>query len=124
MLVLWIALGGALGAAARWGLGGWVHQWAGVALPWGTLAVNVLGAFALGFGVRYLEAAAASPELRALLAVGFLGAFTTFSTFSYEAVLLLEEGAWGRALAYVGGSVVLGVLGVVLGLASLALHRG
>lgn len=126
MTLLFVALGGALGATARWGLGGWVHAWAGAALPWGTLAVNLLGSFLLGFSFRYLEAVAVSPNLRILVTVGFLGAFTTFSTFSYETVALLQEGAWLRGAAYAGGSVVLGLAGVVAGLtlAGFALQRG
>lgn len=126
MTLLSIAVGGALGTTARWALGGWVHAWAGTTLPWGTFAVNVLGALLLGFSVRYLEAVAVSPDARAFLTVGVLGAFTTFSTFSYETVALLQEGAWARGMAYAGGSVALGLVGVVAGLAlaGLALQRG
>lgn len=99
---------------------------AGSALPWGTFVVNVVGSFLLGFSFRYLEAVAVSPEFRILIAVGFLGAFTTFSTFSYETVALLQEGAWARGAAYAGGSVLLGLAGVVAGLAlaGFVLQRG
>jgi len=117
-MIGWVALGGAMGAAARYGLTGWVHGWAGSVLPWGTLAVNAGGSFFLGLTVRYLEFVVAAPELRAAITVGFLGAFTTFSTYSYETVALLQERAWGRAAAYAVGSLGVGVLFVVVGLAA------
>jgi len=116
-IVLYVALGGAVGAAARYGLSGWVHSAAGSLLPWGTLFVNVVGSFLLGFSMRYLEFTAATPELRAALTVGFLGAFTTFSTYSYETVTLVQEGAWTRAATYALGSLIMGILFVFLGFA-------
>ncbi|NIP78420.1 MAG: fluoride efflux transporter CrcB [Gemmatimonadetes bacterium] len=123
MNILLIAAGGALGAVARYGLSGWLQERAGF-FPWGTLAVNVLGSFLLGLTFRYLEATALPAEWRQAATIGFLGAFTTFSTFSYEAVALVQDGDWGRAGAYVGGSVLLGLAAVVagLGMASLSLH--
>ncbi len=123
MNILLIAAGGALGAVARYGLSGWLQERAGF-FPWGTLAVNVLGSFLLGLTFRYLEATALPAEWRQGATIGFLGAFTTFSTFSYEAVALVQDGDWGRAGAYVGGSVLLGLAAVVagLGMASLSLH--
>lgn len=96
---VYVAIGGALGAAARYALGGWIHSWAGTGFPWGTFAVNAIGSFLIGLSLRYLEATAAPPELRALVTAGVLGAFTTFSTFTYEAITLLQEGAWLRAAA-------------------------
>lgn len=110
-----IAAGGALGALARFGVNGWIQGLAGVAFPWGTLIVNVSGSFLFGLSLRLLEGTDASPELRAGLLVGVLGAFTTFSTFSFEAVQLLREGQPGRAAAYVGGSVLLGLAALLLG---------
>lgn len=101
---------------ARYGLGEWVQSRAGFAFPWGTLAVNVLGCLLIGFAVRYLGTVRVSDELRAFVGVGLLGAFTTFSTFGYETVALLEEGAWGRAALYSLGSVALGVLAVYVGM--------
>ena len=117
-LLLYVALGGALGAVARYGITGWVVRGVGASFPWGTLVVNVVGSFLLGFSVRYLEFMVASPELRAAVAVGFLGAFTTFSTYSYETVVLLQEGAWGRAATYALGSLIIGVLFVFAGFAA------
>lgn len=111
-----VAVGGAFGALARYGMGGWVHGWAGAWIPWGTLGVNVLGALLIGFGVGYLEGVPASPELRALVTVGFLASFTTFSTYAYETVALLREGAWLRAGLYSLGGLMVGIAAVVVGL--------
>lgn len=124
MVVLYVALGGALGAAARYGLGGWIHSWAGAEFPWGTFVINALGSLLIGFLLRFLEGAAVTPELRALVTVGGLGGFTTFSTFSYETAMLLHNGEWGRAALYALGSLVLGLLAVFCGfyLAALALQ--
>lgn len=119
MLVLYIAVGGALGAVARYALGGWIHSWAGAGFPWGTFAVNAIGSLLIGFSVHYLDATGAAPELRAFVAAGILGAFTTFSTFTYEAIVLLQQGAWARAAAYTLGSLLVGLLsaggGLLLG---------
>ncbi|HUH11865.1 MAG TPA: fluoride efflux transporter CrcB [Longimicrobiales bacterium] len=116
MTLLYIAIGGAAGAVARYGLGGWVQERGGFGFPWGTLAVNVFGSLLVGFTLRWLEAAPFGPDVRALLVVGVLGAFTTFSTFSYETVALLQDGAWGRAAGYAFGSVALGIAAVWAGL--------
>ena len=96
-------------------MGGWIHGLLGPAFPWGTFVVNVAGCFALGLSVRLLHASVVAPETRAFLTVGVLGAFTTFSTFSYEAATLLQDGKWVRAAAYVGGSVLLGLVAVLAG---------
>jgi CrcB protein len=115
-LVLFVAVGGALGAVARYGLSGWVQSVAGGTFPWGTLVVNVLGCFLLGFAFRVLQLSAVSPALRGAVTVGFLGAFTTFSTFGLETVGLLQDGRWARAVAYAGGSVAVGLVAVLAGL--------
>jgi CrcB protein len=116
MLLMMIAAGGAAGAVARYALSGWAHSLFETSFPLGTMVVNVLGSLALGFSLFFLEGLAVSAEVRALVTIGFLGAFTTFSTFSYEAVSLLEGGEWGRAGLYMGGSLLLGLLGIALGL--------
>jgi len=113
----YVALGGALGALARYGISGWVYDRMGESFPWGTLVVNVLGCLALGAVVRWLQVSAVSPELRPFLTIGLLGAFTTFSTLSYETVALLQEGQWLRAGLYVGGSVALGLVAMLAGMA-------
>lgn len=116
MHALFIALGGAAGAVVRYGLGSWV-QGSSDRFPWGTFTVNVLGCFLVGCAIRYLHVTSASTELRAFVTVGLLGGFTTFSTYSYETVILLRDGAWLRAGAFSIGSLGLGLLAVVLGLA-------
>lgn len=116
MVLVFIALGGALGALARYGLSGWVHTWTGTELPWGTFTVNALGCFLIGFALRYLEGVPAGPGLRALVTVGLLGAFTTFSTYAYESMALLRDGEWGRAALYSLGSLAVGLVAVGLGL--------
>ena len=115
-LLVWVALGGALGAVARYGLSGWVQSGSAGTFPWGTLVVNILGCFLLGFAFRVLQLSALSPALRGAVTVGFLGAFTTFSTFSLEAIGLIQDGRWGRAVGYIGGSVALGLIAVLAGL--------
>jgi fluoride exporter len=93
-----IALAGALGALARYGLSDVVQRWAGPRFPLGTLMVNVLGCFLLGLlATLSLERWSISPTTRTAVLIGFLGAFTTFSTFSYETLALMREGAIWRA---------------------------
>ena len=118
--LLAIALGGALGAVLRFLLSTRVYAWLGRGFPYGTLAVNVLGSFLMGFlTIVLLERSMADPTWRAVILVGFLGAFTTFSTFSIETLVLLEEGEMLRAGLNVSISVVacLGAawFGVVVG---------
>lgn len=116
MVWLYIAIGGAAGAVARYGLSGWVQARAGFQFPWGTLVVNLLGSLLIGAAVRYLEATPVTADVRALVTVGLLGAFTTFSTFSYETLGLLEDGAFARAAGYSIGSLLLGILAVYAGM--------
>jgi len=124
MLILMVAIGGAVGAVARYGMGGWVQSLVRTSFPMGTLVVNALGSMLLGFLFLLLEGLALSPETRALVTIGFLGAFTTFSTFSYEAIVLFQGGEWMRGGVYVGSSVALGLAGVLAGMAlgSIVLH--
>ena len=116
MSLVVVGVGGALGAIARYLATGWVQSLTGASYPWGTFAVNVLGCLALGLAVSWLQTAVASPELRELVAIGFLGSFTTFSTFSYEALAMIRGGEWWGVGTYVVGSVVLGVLAALLGM--------
>ncbi len=110
--LLLVALGGAIGATARYGVGLSAARWLGVAFPWGTLLINVLGGLAMG-----LLAARTAPEdtLRLALGVGVLGGFTTFSAFSLETVRLLEHQP-GLAMLYVAASVLLCIGACWLGL--------
>jgi CrcB protein len=109
--LLFIALGGASGAVARYLLANWVHTlWEGK-LPLGTLLVNMIGSFAIGIiYVLVVERQVVHADWRGVLMVGFLGAFTTFSTFSLETIGLLEAGHALHALAYMLGSTLLCVL--------------
>lgn len=112
----WIFGAGGLGAVLRFGLAGLVQARAGDAFPWGTWAVNVLGCFGIGLlATAFEERSVLSAELRLALLVGLLGGFTTFSTFGLETWRLLEDAEWGRAAANVLGSVVTGLLAVVMG---------
>lgn len=114
--MLWyIGLGSALGGMSRYLLGGLVQRAAGAGFPAGTMAVNILGSFLLGLLLRYSLNAPMGPNLRAALTAGFCGGFTTFSTFSYETVELLQDGQWGRAGIYVGLSLVVSLAAVWAG---------
>jgi CrcB protein len=113
---LLVGLGGFVGAIARYAVGGWVAERLGPTFPYGTLAINVTGSLAIGlFLALTTERFAAPPTLRLFFAIGFLGAYTTFSTFSYESLALLESRAYLAAAANVGFSVVLSLVAVVLG---------
>jgi len=116
--LLYIALGGAGGAVSRHLLANWVYRtWDGI-FPFGTLLVNVLGSFAIGvLYVILVERQFLHPDWRAVLIVGFLGAFTTFSTFSIETITLLQSGHAALAAAYMLGSAV-----VCVAMAGLALQ--
>ena len=99
--ILFIALGGAGGALARHWLSTVVHASARSHFPWGTLLVNVLGSFAIGVAyILIVERGAVHPDWRSVTMVGFLGAFTTFSTFSLETLALIENGQPAIALTY------------------------
>ncbi|MDQ3556664.1 MAG: fluoride efflux transporter CrcB [Gemmatimonadota bacterium] len=116
MTYLYVAVGGAAGAMARFAIGGWVSRWAGPGFPWATFAINVGGSLLLGILLRVLPGPDAAPAARALLTVGFCGAFTTFSTFGYETATLLQSHSYGTAAGYAVASVALSVLGVFGGL--------
>lgn len=116
--LLIIGLGGALGALARFGMTRWANVAFGVDFPWGTLIINVLGSFLMGIAVALLvERVVLPPVWRSGVMIGFLGAFTTFSTYSMQGLALLEESRWLAAFGYIGGSVMLCLLAVGLGLA-------
>jgi fluoride exporter len=116
MAYLWVALGGATGAAARFAVAQWMGGRWGWTFPWGTFTVNVTGSLAIGLVMMLLVTRGADPMYRLLLVTGFLGGYTTFSAFSFEALTLLEARRWDAAALYVIGSVVLGLLATALGL--------
>ena len=116
-MVWYVALGSAIGGVARYLLGGWLQQRTGSSFPVQTLFINVSGSFLLGFLQRYgLETTVLSPEVRTMLTIGFCGGYTTFSTFSYETVRMLEDADWHRAALYTGLSVALTVAAAVAGI--------
>jgi CrcB protein len=117
MMLWYVALGSAVGGVSRYLLGAFVQQRAGTTLPVGTLLINVSGSLLLAFILRYaLATPAISPEVRALLTTGFCGGYTTFSTFSYETMAMLEEGQLNRAALYIVLSVLIALIGTYLGL--------
>ena len=116
-LTLAIALGGAAGTLLRWWIGG-IAQAASATFPIGTLAINVIGSFVLGFLAPYLLETSASPALRLALTVGLCGGFTTFSTFSYETARLVDGCIWGRAALYASASVLLSLVATFAGMAA------
>lgn len=115
--MLYVAVGGTLGAVARYGLGLLIGSRWNHGFPMGTFIINLLGSFLLGLiNVFVLERTILNPEWRLGLGVGFLGAFTTFSTFTYETMVLLEEGSYLLAIGYVGSSVAVGLAAAFFGI--------
>ena len=117
MMVVYIAFGGILGTLARYYLQGWVQARTGV-FPVGTLAINLIGSLMIGFVIRLATGSTIiSPDLRAALTIGFCGAFTTMSTFSYETIALLRDGEYGYAGLYMGGTILGCLAAVIIGTA-------
>ncbi len=117
--LLLIAAAGGLGSLARYGLSGVVHNWTGSTFPFGTTVVNVLGSLAFGFLVAVIEGRfPISPQTRIIVLVGFMGAFTTFSTLMFETAMLLEDSEWLLAAANLGMQNFIGLLALFLGLAT------
>ena len=119
MTYVLVAVGGALGCMARYWAGGVMARMLGVAFPWGTVAINVAGSFAIGaFAAASLGSPRlGSPELRAFVTVGLCGGFTTFSAFSLQTVDLLRDGRALAAMANVALSVVLCLVSTACGYA-------
>lgn len=115
--VLYLAAGAVAGSFARMRIGLWISslQSDPTAFPWGTFLINVSGSLLLGFLMRYLLVVPSSRGMRIMLTTGFCGAYTTFSTFSYEALMLLREGQLGGAALYVVGSVVVSIIFCLIG---------
>ena len=114
---LWVGLGGFLGANARYALGAWIIQRAGVSFPLHTLVINVTGSLAIGVLLVLLtERLVVDPAWRLLLVVGFLGGYTTFSSYTFEGLELVREGELLAAVGYVLGSNVLGLGATFLGM--------
>jgi CrcB protein len=111
-----IGLGGFAGAVVRYLLDGWLTDLTGAGFPWGTLLINVSGSVLIGLLFALMtERAAIRADLRGPLMIGFLGSYTTFSTLALESWRMLEDGAWLEAGFNLGGSLVLGVVAVLVG---------
>jgi len=115
--LLYVALGGALGASGRYILGLGALKAFGPDYPYGTMAANVIGGFLMGLLAGWLALkVSGGANLRLFLGVGLLGGFTTFSAFSLDAVLMYEKKAYGALMSYVGGSVILSIGALMIGL--------
>ncbi|MFO7682032.1 MAG: fluoride efflux transporter CrcB [Chloroflexota bacterium] len=117
MQLLYIAVGGAIGAVLRFLISGLAYDIFGQDFPWGTMVVNMTGCFLIGFLAQMFESMTISPNMRMLVLVGGLGAFTTFSTYALESVNLLRDGQLPVALLNIAASTLLGILFVFLGMA-------
>jgi fluoride exporter len=116
---LWVGLGSAIGGIARYWTGVAAARMAGESFPWGTLLINIIGSFVIGyFGTLSLPDGPrpVSAGIRLFVLVGFCGGFTTFSSFSLQTVELIRDGEIGRAAAYIASSVVLCLLGTIIGI--------
>jgi CrcB protein len=113
-----LSLGGALGVNSRYWLGAWMARWTSPRFPWATFTINVSGSFAIGLLAVGLGRWLPHPNVRLLVVVGFLGGYTTFSTFSFDTLTLWERGERALSLANMAGSVLAGLLAVGLGVAT------
>lgn len=115
MRFLWVAFGGALGSLARYILGAWIFSRMGTRFPYGTFVINITGCFIIGLALTILDTRADLPSAwRFAIPIGFVGAYTTFSTFEFE-IYRASQDRPAIALLYVGSSVILGYLAVYLG---------
>lgn len=127
LVTVYVAVGGALGSALRYGLNRWLTQLFGDALPWGTIVINIVGSYVIGLATAFFggTAGALTPiEMRQFVLVGVCGGFTTFSSFSLQTLTLLQTGQPVRAIVNVVASVVLCLLAVWLGHSAPAVLHG
>ncbi len=115
MNTLLVAIGGAIGAAGRYLIGGWVQSFAGTSFPLGTFFVNVTGSVVIGLILGLSERGSLSGQARLLLAVGMMGGYTTFSSFSYDNLGLLQTGETGRLLLNIAGQIAIGLFAAYVG---------
>lgn len=118
MELVWVGVGGGIGAIARFAMSRGITERADSIFPYGTFTVNLLGAFLIGILFALLtERGVGHPHLRLLLVTGFLGGYTTFSTYTLETIDLVEAGSWHVALLYVLGSNAIGLAACIAGIA-------
>jgi fluoride exporter len=116
MRAIWVGVAGFFGAMSRYWLDGWVSRITGGGFPWGTFVVNMTGCFLIGLVTTILtDRLLPHPNVRIAVTIGFIGAYTTFSTFAYESLRQIQDGALGMALVNVAGSVVVGIAGAWIG---------
>jgi len=115
LILLSVGIGGFVGAISRFALSSWVQKLTSSSFAYGTLSVNIFGSFIIGFMVLYFEQTV-SPHQKAIVITGFLGALTTFSTFSLESVYMLQSSLYTKALLNIGLNVTLSILATILGM--------
>lgn len=117
--IIFVGIGGFIGAALRYGISGWAQRQFGPTFPWGTFIVNAAGCLFIGYVMTYsVEIGLISTELRLLLVTGILGGLTTFSTLSYESVALFHEGSLWLGLWNLGVNIIVGLAAVLVGMAA------
>ncbi len=117
MRILLLIAFGATGTLARYGLDGWIQYRVGARFPAGTLAINLIGCLLLGvIGEFSLNHISVPPDWRIGLTIGLMGGFTTFSTFGWDTVRMLNDGEWIKAVVYVGASVLGGIICMIAGM--------
>ena len=116
--LVYVALGGAVGSMLRYQVGVWISKLNAGTFPLHTFIINISGSFLMGvwIGVMALMLPGRAKDLHMLVAIGVLGGFTTFSTFSLESYMLIEKGLWAQAALYIIGSVVFSILGLFMGM--------
>lgn len=114
--ILWIGIGGFLGANSRYWFGSLINRWLGTGFPWATALVNISGALLIGIiATLFADRAIESESLRLFLIVGLLGGYTTFSSYTFEAVSLMQQDRWLAAIVYLVGSNIVGIIACVAG---------
>jgi CrcB protein len=112
-----LSFGGILGVNARYWFGLWVNRWTSHPFPWATFLINVSGSFAIGFLATLLASRLPHPNVRLLVITGFLGGYTTYSSYAFESLTLWERGEKGLSVGYMASTLLAGFLAVFLGVA-------